>query len=74
MKTQKPIRTNLIYKLLLVIPAISLTGLAACSNVAGTADEHAMTPHRVATYMVQSNEQADSTEPADDGSGYEWFY
>ena len=41
MKTQRPIYTNCIRRLLLIVPVICSMGLGACSDVTGTAGTHA---------------------------------
>ena len=75
MKTQKPVQTNSIYQSLLVIAVMSSMGVAGCSNLAGTAEEHAATSYRVATYTDQSKESSDSRHiDSDPEPAYEWFY
>jgi len=58
-----------------MVPVVSWIGLAACSDLAGTAGEQTMAPYRVATYMDDSKPRSDR-QPIDPdlGFAYEWFY
>ena len=55
--------------------ALPLMGVAGCSDFARTAEEHAATSYRVATYTDQSKESSDSRHvDSDPEPTYEWFY
>jgi hypothetical protein len=54
---------------------MSSMGVAGCSDFARTAEEHAATSYRVATYTDQSKESSDSQHvDSDSEPTYEWFY
>lgn len=75
MKIQNLISLNSLRQFVLVIPAISLLGLAACSGVAGTGEEHSKTPFWVATYLTRTEDPSDSRHVSSDPDPtYEWFY
>jgi hypothetical protein len=75
MKIQNLIKLNSFRQLVLVIPVISSLGLAACSGVSGTGEEHSKTPFRVATYLTPTDDPSDSRHVSSDPEPtYEWFY
>jgi hypothetical protein len=58
----------------LIVPVICSMAFAACSNLAGTAQNQATT-NRVGTYIAQKQEKAgDQPGEADPDPTYEWFY
>ena len=75
MKIQNLISLNSLPQFVLVIPAISLLGLAACSGVSGTGEENSKMPFRVATYLTPTEDPFDSWHVSSDPDPtYEWFY
>jgi hypothetical protein len=74
MKTKKSIHTNSIRRLLVLVPVI-LIAFAACSDLAGTAQNQSATTNRVGTYVDQiQKEPSDESGGADLDPTYEWFY
>jgi hypothetical protein len=75
MKIQNLINLNSLRQFVLVIPAISLLGLAACSGVSGTGEKNSKIPFRVATYLTPTEDLSDSRPVSSDPDPtYEWFY
>jgi hypothetical protein len=74
MKTKKSIHTNSIRRLLVLVPVI-LIAFAACSDLAGTAQNQSATTNRVGTYVEQTQEKLGDQSATDDlDPAYEWFY
>jgi hypothetical protein len=60
---------------ILIVPVICSMAFAACSHLAGTAENESTTTNRVGTYMAQKQEKAaDQPVEADPDPTYEWFY
>ena len=74
MKTKKSIHTNSIRRLLVLVPVI-LIAFAACSDLAGTAQNQSATTNRVGAYVEQIQKKPyDQSGGADLDPTYEWFY
>jgi len=55
-----------------MLPVLSLLAFTGCTSIESTGEHQKLTNNRVATYIGQSQEQA---QPAasDPDPGYEWF-
>jgi hypothetical protein len=74
MKTKESIHTNSIRRLLMLVPVI-LIAFAACSDLAGTAQNQSATTNRVGTYVDQIQQKpSDQSGGAEPDPTYEWLY
>jgi hypothetical protein len=72
-KSIKSLFSNKSYvQAIMILPALGILAVTGCSSIQGTADQQ-QTTHRVATYMEQSQENAQAAD-SDPDPGYEWFY
>ncbi|HYZ74487.1 MAG TPA: hypothetical protein VE641_15530 [Chthoniobacterales bacterium] len=74
MKTKKSIHADSIRRLLVVVPVI-LIAFAACSDLAGTAQNQSATTNRVGTYFEPTRANlGDQSAINDLDPAYEWSY